>query len=453
MKTRHDPAESGSLLGRKWQWHLLKFARLLWVRASLYTLAGVATALAAVAAKPYLPEGIGQRIGVDSVDDILKIIATSMLTVTTFSLGIMHSAFAGAATNVTPRASRLLMQDTSIQNSLATFLGAFLFSIVGIVSLKAGIYGADGRVLLFVATIGVILVIVASFIRWIEILRRFGRIGDTVMRVERVAATSLQTRVSSPWLDCTPRGGRPPADTTPVAAGGTGYVEHLDLQHLSDLAEALGVEIHVDALPGSFVHENAPLAWIDDGGDCASESRVCDKDRDHLRAAFSVNDHRTFEQDPRFGFTVLAEIASRALSPAVNDPGTAIDILGRGVRLFSIWVREGSEHADDVGEEDGDRRHPRLTVEALRVEDFFEDFFRPIARDGAALVEVQIRLQKGLLVFAESEIREFREAAVRQSQEALERAEAALAIESDRALVRDLAERVREAAASKCASG
>ena len=83
------------------------------------------------------------------------------------------------------------MEDTATQNALATFLGAFLFSIVGIIALKAGIYGENGRLVLFVVTIAVIVVIVVTFIRWIEILRTFGRMGDTISRVEKAARESF----------------------------------------------------------------------------------------------------------------------------------------------------------------------------------------------------------------------------------------------------------------------
>ena len=54
--------------------------------------------------------------------------------------------------------------------------------------------------------------------------------------------------------------------------------------------------------------------------------------------AFIVGDDRTFREDPRFGLVTLAEIAARALSPAVNDVGTAIDIVGTFVRLLARWA-------------------------------------------------------------------------------------------------------------------
>ncbi|MCB1207177.1 MAG: DUF2254 domain-containing protein [Verrucomicrobiae bacterium] len=409
----------------QWHWRFLKFSRQLWVRTSFFAFMAVATALLALAVKPYLPSGIGTGMGAESVDSLLNILASSMLAVTTFSLGIVLSAFGSAASHVTPRAARLLMEDTATQNALATFLGAFLFSIVGIIALKAGVYGENGRLVLFVVTIAVIVVIVVTFIRWIEILRTFGRMGDTISRVEKATRESFAARLASPCLGGNPLLEAIPDDAVPLMSSRTGYVEHLDMGRLSGCAETHDTDIYLAALPGSFVHLSAPLAWVRSRGNLELPA-------EEIEAAFTIENHRTFEQDPRFGITVLAEIASRALSPAVNDPGTAIDVIGRGVRLLSGWTEKG----------DAESTYPRLWVKPIRAAEVFEDFFRPISRDGASLVEVQIRLQKALLALAQCGVTGFPEAARKQSREALERAEAALVVESDREILRELSEKV-----------
>ena len=67
-------------------------------------------------------------------------------------------------------------------------------------------------------------------------------------------------------------------------------------------------------------------------------------------ALFVLGNDRQFDEDPRFGLIVLSEIASRALSPAVNDPGTAIGIIGRLVRLFVLWsepIEEGDRQISE----------------------------------------------------------------------------------------------------------
>lgn len=66
------------------------------------------------------------KVGAEAVDNILNILASSMLAVTTFSLSIMVTAYGSATTNVTPRATRLVVEDVTTQNVLATFIGSFL---------------------------------------------------------------------------------------------------------------------------------------------------------------------------------------------------------------------------------------------------------------------------------------------------------------------------------------
>ncbi len=98
--------------------------------------------------------------------------------------------------------------------------------------------------------------------------------------------------------------------------------------------------------------------------------------------------HRTYEQDPRLGMIALAEIGSRALSPAVNDPGTAVEVLGAMERaLTELLTCPRDEDAPQF---------PRVHVPAVELTAVVEDAFRPIARDGAGMVEVALRLHKVL---------------------------------------------------------
>ncbi|MFC2966586.1 DUF2254 domain-containing protein [Acidimangrovimonas pyrenivorans] len=415
----------------KWKWLLVQMGRKLWVRAALFALLGLVTVGLAWLLQHEIPAGIGAGLGADAVDAILGILASSMLAVTTFSLSIMVSALAGSAESATPRATALLLQDGTTQNVLATFLGAFLFSLVGIIALKAGVYTDGGRLVVFLATLAMVAIIVLTFLRWIAHLAGFGRMTDVAGRVESAAAKAMQTRLATPYLGGHPRRGSPPHGAWPVLADQVGYVRHLDTHALSELAEEAGLRLYVEVLPGAFVHPAAPLLW-------ALGPRAEGLER-KLAAAFTLGETRSFDQDPRFGLAVLAEIASRALSPAVNDPGTAIDILGRGLRVLAPW---GARRRVDV-------LYPRLWVPEVVVGDLFEDFFRPIARDGAALVEVQIRLQKTLLALARIDPEDFAPAAARQSVEALERAEAALALEADRAVLRVLADKVAAVASRR----
>lgn len=170
---------------------------------------------------------------------------------------------------------------------------------------------------------------------------------------------------------------------TPVFSDSVGYVQNIDVAKLQSLAEKFDGRINVCALPGTFASPGDPLAYLVTNGGADEEH-----DEEAAIGAFMIGGDRTFEADPRFGLIVLSEIASRALSPAVNDPGTSIDIIGTFVRLFVRWHQTCNECEKPTVEYD------RVFIPEISLNDMFDDAFSAIARDGAGLVEVVIRLQK-----------------------------------------------------------
>jgi uncharacterized membrane protein len=430
----HRPYEATTMTLTRVRWLLLQVTRKLWFRSAVLSGAAVATALLAAGAQHVIPADMPAQIGADAVDSILEILAASMLAVTIFSVSTVVSALSAASSQVTPRATRLLIQDPTAHNALGTFLGAFLFSLVGIIALSTGVYGERGRVVLFAATLLVVLLIVVTLLRWIDHVSRLGRVADSTGRVEEATATALRERHRRPWLD-----GQPLPDPSPAPAPGSwpllppeiGYVQHIDMPALDTLAQRHGLRIRIGALPGVFAEPSRPLATVT--GECD------DGVREALCAAFSVGDLRSYDQDPRFGLVVLSEIAQRGLSPGLNDPGTAIDVIGRQVRLLALWAQPGPLQAPSP-------RFPRVEVPAIAVDDLFDDAFAAIARDGAAIVEVGVRLQKALRALSRIGDVRFRGAAARLSRLAVERARHAGILDADLQVLTGLARGFAEAA-------
>lgn len=238
---------------------------------------------------------------------------------------------------------------------------------------------------------------------------------------EDAARTSLGGR---------PTGSGAPKAAWPVFAKEIGYVQHVDCEALEACAAKAEREVFVVALPGAFADAARRVARVSGPEDETIGNAVAE--------AFTVGAQRTFDQDPRLGLCVLAEIASRALSPAVNDPGTAIEVIGRAVRLLSHWGGFDTLRAAAEVE------FPRVRVTAINAGDLLDDVFAPIARDSAGLVEVQVRLQKAFLALLRAEHRDMRDAAQRHSVLAMTRAEAGLDQEEDNQAVpvRTLALRV-----------
>lgn len=390
----------------RWRWLLQQIFQKLWVIAGLYAALGIMTPFLAGLIGPLLPAGLGQRLGSGAVESVLTILASSMLSVVTFSLGIMVSAFGTAAGSVTPRATALLKSDRTTQRVLSTFLGAFLFSLIGIIALKAGTYSENDRLVLFAVTALVVAVIVITILRWIAHLTVFGQMEDSISKVEVATREALEQRMEAPFLGGHAFAGDPPQGARAVHHPDIGYVCHIDMTGLQETAEAFHMRLYLAALPGTFLHPAEPAIWY------FSDEALSEKfDERMLCSAFTLGMTRNFDQDPRFGLSVLAEIAERALSPAVNDPGTAIDILGRAVRLLTPWAEKRDPRLE----------FPRIHVPPLRLSDAFEDVFSPIARDGAGVFAVQIRLQKALLSLIRHAPGTFGRAVGLMSQEAMQR--------------------------------
>ncbi|RSU49600.1 DUF2254 domain-containing protein [Sphingomonas sp. S-NIH.Pt15_0812] len=361
----------------QWSWILRRIVRRIWFRAGLISLLSVMLAILAGAITPYLPYRFDAEIGQRSVGTILQIMASSMLAVTTFSLTAMVSAYSSATQLATPRATQLMISDPTSQNALSTFLGAFVFAMVGIVGLNTSAYGHDGRIILFAATVLIILLVVATLLRWIGHITAFGRMADVIDRVEDAATRAMRDHAARPH-----QGGRPavpvPAHAVAVTGTRTGYVTHIDMAALGHLAERHGLTVHVVVLPGTMVHPARPLLRV--------EGMVDDQRAAALIATFSIERHRSFDQDPRLGLIALSEIASRALAPATNDPGTGIEVLNALLRVFLMLRPEagGAHHDAEVG--------CAVHIGRPAMDDMLTDAFGPILREGGQEVEVAVRL-------------------------------------------------------------
>ena len=399
----------------------------LWVKPLFMCVLSVAGAFLAKSADytmlgQYLPD-----VTAESVDTLLTIISSSMLVIATFAVASMVSAYASASSTATPRSLPLVIADDVSQNALSAFIGAFIFSIVSIIALQNSFYDKAGRFTLFALTIVVFAIVILTFVRWVDRVARLGRLENTVDKVEAAATKALLQRRRFPTMGGVPVAGRQ-AGSTAIFSEHVGYVQRVDLKALQAYAEDKKLRIELTALPGTFAAPGRSLAFaIGDTGEPA------DFDSDKIAGNFLIGDHRTYDEDPRFGFIALAEIASRALSPAVNDPGTAIDVIGTLVRLFTSWFEPLDES------EKQKPKYDRVAVPEISTEDLLTDAFNPIARDGASVIEVVLRLQKAFNSLSSLNDSELQELAKSHAGLALERAELALDFAPDVQLARNTA--------------
>lgn len=423
------------------RFYLNRLRERLWVRPLMICVVSIIAVFAAGLADHSDYIASVPDISAESITLLLSIISDSMLVMAVLAVGAMLAAYEAASSKATPRSFAVVLADDVSQRALSTFIGAFIFSIIALLAMENGYYQKTGRFVLFALTVLVFALVILNFIRWVDRIARLGRMGTTIDKVEAAAASALRLRRRFPTQGAARATGCP-GDV--VAAQRVGYVQRIDIAHLQRIAEQHGCRITVASLPGSFAVGGRPLACVqpdpaqqsDKSGKSAKEGDVAaggeeasagqDAKRAQLHAAvrdaFVLGDSRTFDEDPRFGLIVLSEIASRALSPAVNDPGTAIDIIGTLVRLFDVWV--STETESDPAEP----HYDRVAVPEILPGDMFDDAFNAIARDGAGLLEVTIRLQKAFQALAVMGDGELAETAAAHAAFALEHAQQRLPI-------------------------
>ena len=415
----------------RFRWWLGQMRHALWVRPLMYAALAIVAVLFCLAVDRLVAADRAPLVDPETVASLLAIIATSMLSVATLAVASMVAAYASAGATATPRAFALVMADDVSQTALSGFIAAFIFSIIAFTSVRSGVYGRMGVFLVFVCTVLIFAVVILLFLRWVDRIARLGRLGNTIDLVERAAAAALDERRRRPTLGARRRDG-PHLPGISVYATAIGYVQSIDMNTLQRCCdENPGLSVAVEALPGTFVGPGRALAVLE------SQSSAADELRDCVARSFIVGDDRTFREDPRFGLVTLAEIAARALSPAVNDVGTAIDIVGTFVRLFARW----SEPAEDV-----EVAYNCVSVPALSVREMCDDAFTAIARDGAGVIELQIRLQKAFISLAATGHPELRVAAVAHATLAQARAVLALKLPEEHQRVAALVRAVQQTA-------
>ena len=187
---------------------------------------------------------------------------------------------------------------------------------------------------------------------------------------------------SQTWANgSTPEAARGKPDRIVHHQGRSAVVLAINLQALVNAAKRADCVIEFAAQVGDFLAADEPLFYIYGNANAIDEER--------LQEFVAVGSERTMEQDPMFAFRIEVDFALKALSPAINDPTTAvlaIDQLHRMLRLVGKRSLRNHEIADDSGK-------PRVVFRTPNWEDFVHISFREIRLFGAGNLQVARRLR------------------------------------------------------------
>ncbi len=289
----------------------------------------------------------------DTLRELLKFAEDAKIVVTTVSsammtfIGVVFSislvAVQMASGQFSPRVVRIFVRSRITKATFAVFLSTFLLTLLVLTSYESE---PDPRLvssvpvvqsLLTIAMVGLSLLL---FVMYVNTTLRLMRIGQVI---DRIVGESFRVAALMP-VEAPARQGALGSETARIAhEGRAGVLRDVNIARLVRVARQHDVVLRLIPRTGDFVVPGTPVLAVHGGK--APPRRA-------LRYAVSVGVERTFHQDLGFGLRQLSDIALRALSPAVNDPTTAVQALDRIVQFLAALARrplDASLHRDRRG--------------------------------------------------------------------------------------------------------
>lgn len=363
-------------------------------------------------------------LGVSGARAMLDPIISMTLAFMVFTFGSLLVAIQVASGQLTPRIiATTLLRDNVVRYTVGLFVFSMVFAISALNRLETSV---PQLVLVFAAGLG--LASIAAFLFLIDYAARLLRPITILSRVAEDGLRVIETLYPEPTrrpLDSSaslPSLGS--ADRIVFHAGASGSLLAVNVDALVAEAQRLGVVVECIPSVGDFLGKDEPLFAV--YGDVASI------DEGRLRETAMFGTERTMEQDPTFSFRIVIDIALKALSPAINDPTTAvlaIDQLHRLLRMVgrrhlrNDWIADGSGGL-------------RVIFRTPNWEDFVHLAFSEIRRCGANAFQVARRL-RAMIENLTLTLPEHRHAALHEQLVLLDReVERAFAFPEDLALAR-----------------
>jgi uncharacterized membrane protein len=338
-------------------------------------------------------------LAVEGAQAMSQTVVTLALSFLVFTFGSLLVAIQVAGAQLTPR----IIATTLLRDNVVRFsVGLFVFTlIVAEMALNRADTHAQSMITILVGVLGVASII--DFLFLIDYAARLLRPVSIAARVADEGAAVIKAVYPEPIAD-TPRRRR----SVTVAAnkprrvcshgGASGIVLALDVTTLVDEARRRSGIIEFVPQVGDMVAEGEPLFALYGGAAAIPDRR--------LRETVAFGPERTLEQDPIFAFRILVDIALKALSPAINDPTTAVVALDQIHRLLRE-VEKRRLREEDILDDLGERR---VILRTPNWEDFVHVACCEIRACGAGNLQIARRLRAMLDDLASSAIEVRREA-------------------------------------------
>ncbi len=322
-------------------------AAALWVRPTVASAAALVAGLLLSAV--HVPEDswlapLSFQGTADDARTLLLGITGTVVTVIALVLGLTVVALQLSSTQFSPRLLRNFLRDRPTQLVLSVFLATFAYSAAGLYTVGAAAgtrtqefprLAVSASLVLLFASLGMVVFFADHLAHSIQIDAIMRTVERGTLRVIRVRPEASRT-VPATSSDAVPP--EPPAWAVPVISRLSGYVQTAHPEDLVPFAARTGTWIRLRVRVGEHVVAGTVLAWVW-AASAADPAPDTVRLADEVHGAVRIGFERTLEQDAGLGIRQLADIACKALSPAVNDPYTAVQAIDHLTVVLSALAR------------------------------------------------------------------------------------------------------------------
>ncbi|WP_413451860.1 DUF2254 domain-containing protein [Georgenia phoenicis] len=325
---------------------------------------------------------------------LLATVAGAMITTVgvVFSLTVVSLQL--ASDQFSPRVMRSFIRDRLSQVVIGLLVGTFFYCVLVLPNISGEATAPAPRISLTIAVV-LTLVTVVGIIVHLDHLARGLQVGNVVRKIgdEGEAVVATLGDVPSGLEEIDPQGLTAPEDAAVVLCPKNGWVSQVE-PGLLLRAIPPGTTVRLETRVGAYIHTGEPLltAW----------PPPPERAREAMAAAIEVADGRTMLQDVDFAIRQLVDIGLRALSPAINDPTTAVEVVLRlgSLMRFVLATREAPVAVRD--------REGRVLVQpwSLDHEEYVEHAFdqlRQTAVDQPHVVGTILRVLRMLVAHVREE--------------------------------------------------
>ena len=353
-----------------------------WLIPLLYAASAVALGFTIPRLAYNLLPGYLSTVSVNAAIGIYSAVASGMIALTgiVFSLTFVMVQF--SATAYSPRLVLWVARDPVVSHAMGAFTATFLYAIAALAWVDRG---GSGRVPL-AGTVLVTALLIVSVIMFIALIQRVGMLQVNRMLIFTADRGRKIIENLYPPLVTPPCQGSAEIATsrclqTLLHHGQPSILQEVNIPALVEIASRNGYAIELTVSVGDAALETTPILRVHGVGAPVSE--------DTLRAAIRLGGERTFTQDPKYAIRLLVDIAIKALSPAVNDPTTAVQALDQ---IEDLLIRLGRRRLE-IGSFRDAADNLRLVINFPTWDDFLSLAFDEIRFYGATSIQVMRRMK------------------------------------------------------------